>query len=177
MRAGHQWKKNVLHVAAALLSTVAFADAWAHQPGRMTGGGSIICPDIGRVTHGFELHCGTNDPGFDNPPLPNNLEINFSNGNNFHLTSLEYAYCIDDASIVQAPPAAWFDTMHGVGGGTFNGVPALVYFKLVDAGEPGSADLASFRIDVGGVQTVLDCGPLPLDRGNQQAHDSTGSKQ
>ena len=49
------------------------------QPGRMTGGGSIQCGDFGRVTHGFELHCFA-----DGVIEPNNLEINWGGGNNFH---------------------------------------------------------------------------------------------
>jgi hypothetical protein len=77
--------------------------ASAHQPGRMTGGGSIQCGDFGRVTHGFELHCifpeGT-------PPIePNNLEINWGGGNNFHLTTLTTAICTD-SPVIQQPPSA-----------------------------------------------------------------------
>ena len=64
------------------------------------GGGSIFCTIDGvvqRVTHGFQLHCGTGtDPEGSNPPGPNNLEINFDGGNNFHLDALTVGNCRDD---------------------------------------------------------------------------------
>src|SRR5688572_3085470 len=70
-------RKSVLCTTAAALM---MGSAWAHEPGRMTGGGSFVCSGIysgtQKVTHGFELHC------LDDPPAtlaePNNLEINFS---------------------------------------------------------------------------------------------------
>jgi hypothetical protein len=177
MRTTCGWKKATLRGTAALLSTMVFVNAWAHPPGRMTGGGSIICPDVGRVTHGFELHCGTGtNPEGSNPPVPNNLEINFSNGDHFHLTSLSVANCSDNPSIGPAPPQAGFDTMVGSGTGTFNGDPATISFTLSDAGEPGTGvDVASFTITAGG-NTVLQCTNY-LEGGNHQAHRATGSKQ
>ena len=168
MRTSQQWKRNVVHVSAALLTTAVFANAWANQPGRMTGGGSIICPDIGRVTHGFELHCATDVPNYASPPGPNNLEINFSGGDNFHLTELTYAYC--HSELDPTPPSAWFNTLDGQGTGTFNGNPAEIFFVVDDAGEPGTLDRASFLINSGG-STVLFCSNL-LEFGNQQAHKS-----
>ena len=71
--------------------------------GRMTGGGSVFTATGVRVTHGFELHCNVVD-------LPNNLEVNWDGGNNFHLESLTLAVCINDPSIDPAPPQAGFDT-------------------------------------------------------------------
>jgi len=127
--------------------------------GRMTGGGSVFTTAGLRVTHGFELHCDPTD-------LPNNLEINWDGGNNFHLTSLTTATCIDNPAIAPPPPDAGFDTYIGTGLGTCNGLPAAISFILTDAGEPGTKDTATFHIT--GACT-LDVSNF-LDNGNQQAH-------
>jgi hypothetical protein len=143
--------------------------ASAHLPGRMTGGGSIQCGDVGRVTYGFELHCIF--PENTLPIEPNNLEINWGRGNNFHLTTLMTAICTDTA-VIQQPPSAPFDTMEGTGTGLLNGVPgATISFILIDAGEPGAgADKAGFFIKDAGGNVVLNCPPQVLDGGNNQAH-------
>jgi hypothetical protein len=145
----------------------------------MTGGGSVFCPylDTGgtqRVTHGFELHCKLDGLAVSEP---NNLEINFSGGDNFHLTTLDSAVCSDDGAIIQQPPGAQFDTFVGTGTGTFNGSLAKIAFTLVDAGEPGTKDTAAFTITlVNGGAEVLSCPATALTFGNQQAHNATGSK-
>ncbi|RZL89612.1 MAG: hypothetical protein EOP82_18925 [Variovorax sp.] len=127
-----------------------------------------------RVTHGFELHCAS--PEGSSPAEPNNLEINFSGGDNFHLTTLTKAVCTDTAAI-QQPPSAPFDTFDGAGTGTFNGQPAAITFTFTDGGEPGNPnDTALFIITQAG-QTVVSCGEAPLTFGNHQAHKATGSKQ
>lgn len=161
-----------LTVAAVLGSMV--LPAMAHLPGRMTGGGSIYCGDIGRVTFGFELHCGTGlDPEASNPPVPNNLEINFAGGNHFHLQNLVTASCSRPAT---SHPSAPISSMLGVGTGTFDGAPATIEFQLTDNGEPGAGvDTASFNIQSGG-KDVLIC-KNTLEGGNIQAHRATGSKQ
>ena len=128
----------------------------------MTGGGSVFTTAGMRVTHGFELHCNILD-------LPNNLEINWDGGNNFHLDALTSAFCFDDPAIAPAPPKAPFDTYVGAGTGTLNGSPATIQFRLTDAGEPGTKDTAAYRIIQGGV-VVLSVGPANLEKGNQQAH-------
>jgi hypothetical protein len=128
--------------------------------GRMTGGGSIFLRDDTRVTHGFELHCNPSD-------VPNNLEINWAGGNNFHLTTLTAAWCIDNPAIAPPPPNAGFDTFIGRGVGTCNGDPATIEFVLTDAGEPGTKDTASYKIT--GACT-LTAGPAYITKGNQQAH-------
>jgi hypothetical protein len=137
--------------------------------GRMTGGGSIFC-DGSRVTHGFELHCSPSD-------TPNNLEINFDGGDNFHLTSLSTVTCSDDPAIEEAPPVAGFDTLVATGTGTFNQASGYtIRFTLTDAGEPGGgADTAAFLILDEEENVVLDCGPNALHQGgNHQAHELTG---
>jgi hypothetical protein len=140
------------------------------QPGRMTGGGSIQCGDFGRVTHGFELHCIV-----DGVIEPNNLEINWGGGNNFHLTTLTTSVC-SDSPVIQQPPSAPFDTMEGTGTGTFNNEPgATIQFILIDAGEPGGgADMARYFIRDASGNVVLDCPLQVLDQGgNHQAHKAS----
>jgi hypothetical protein len=127
--------------------------------GRMTGGGSVFTAGGLRVTHGFELHCNRNDE-------PNNLEINWDGGNNFHLTSLTSVFCINAPGIAPPPPNAGFDTYIGVGVGTCNGLPAAIEFTLTDAGEPGTLDTATYKITGSCNLTVSG----NLDKGNQQAH-------
>lgn len=135
---------------------------WEEVPiveGRMTGGGSVFTTAGVRVTHGFELHC-------DTTKAPNNLEINWGKGNNFHLTSLTSATCTDDTSITPNPPPAGFDTYHGIGTGTLNGAPATIDFTFTDAGEPGKSDKATISINGGAALSVS--GTLKV--GNHQAH-------
>src|SRR4051812_19967554 len=130
----HQPRKSIMvpRLIAALLISGTVVSAWAHAPGRMTGGGSILCPSIYRVTFGYELHC---QPDGGAIPTPNNLEINFSGGDNFHLTSLTSASCTGPGT--GSPPAP-FSNMTGTGEGTFNGSPATISFTLTDLAEPGA---------------------------------------
>lgn len=125
--------------------------------GRMTGGGSVFTSDGTRVTHGFELHCSTSQ-------TPNNLEVNF-NGNQFHLDSLTSVDCAFDASTNTF-------IIFGTGTGTYNGVPgATVFFRLTDAGEPGTNDFARITIWDSSNTLVLDVANT-LNNGNQQFHSS-----
>jgi hypothetical protein len=131
----------------AMFFVIALAPlASAHLPGRMTGGGSIQCGDFGKVTHGFELHCIS--PTGSPPILPNNLEINWDGGNNFHLTTLVTSFCSNNDLFDEAPPVAGFDTMVATGTGLFNNTAgATIEFTLIDDGEPGAgADLARYLI-------------------------------
>jgi len=131
--------------------------------GRMTGGGSVFTAAGARVTHGFEIHC-------DVTKTPNNIEVNWGSGQNFHLTTLTSARCLDDPSIVANPPNVGFDTFIGVGIGTLNGVAgAKIEFTFTDAGEPGTKDSATIKITDAGGNVVLQVSGN-LDKGNQQAH-------
>ena len=149
-------------------------------PGRMTGGGSLSCGgEVGRVTFGFQLHCGRDADG-SNPPVPNNLEINFDKGSHFHLDTLNTAFCGGDPT---TRPKAPFSVMTAKGFGEFTGESkkqdARIEFVLQDVGEPGAGvDKASFTITTTGKDgdTVLKCGNY-LEGGNIQAHRATGSKQ
>lgn len=130
--------------------------------GRMTGGGSIQDPVYGRVTHGFQLKCASMS-------TPNSLEVNWGNGNKFHLTSLATALCTDDPTIDEGKPVAGFDTYDGTGTGNYNGAPgATAKWKFTDAGEPGRQDFAHITITVG-MTVVLDAQGT-LQNGNHQAH-------
>ena len=131
--------------------------------GRMTGGGSVFTATGVRVTHGFELHCNKVN-------LPNNLEVNWDGGNNFHLGSLTSAVCINDPAINPAPPPAGFDTYIGKGTGSLNGIStATAEWTFTDAGEPGRNDTAKIVIKDASNATVLTVSGK-LDNGNQQAH-------
>jgi len=130
----------------------------------MTGGGNVVSSSVGtvtyKVTYGDELHC-------DATKLPNNLEINWGKGNNFHLDMLTSATCTIDPSIGGPnPPAAGFNTLTGTGTGKCNGVAASISFTLTDTGEPGSKDGASFNITGGCSLSVSG----KLQGGNNQAH-------
>jgi hypothetical protein len=130
--------------------------------GRMTGGGSVFTAEGERVTHGFEIHCDLREP--------NNIEVNWPGGNNFHLTELTGALCTDSPAIDQNPPVAPFDTFIGTGTGKLNNVDgARIEFVFVDAGEPGTLDTVSIQVFDENNNLVLDVSG-PLDRGNQQAH-------
>jgi hypothetical protein len=158
-----------VRVSAAVLLATVVTSAWAWDAGRMTGGGSIICPaPVYRVTFGYELHC---QPEHGDIAGPNNLEVNFSSGEHFHLTTLTKAVCSGpDATTPNAP----FNTLSGEGTGTLNGEAATIKFELVDNAEPGrNVDTAKFVITTtSGV--ALSCGPRLLDGGNNQAHRATG---
>jgi hypothetical protein len=169
---GHAIRTSALIAAFFVLALA--APASAHLPGRMTGGGSIQCGDVGTVTHGFELHCIA-----DNGVViePNNLEINWDTGDNFHLTTLDTAVCSDSPLFDEGQPPAGFNTMEGSGTGTFNNVPgATIQFILIDNGEPGAgADLARYFITDASGTVVLDCPLTVLEQGgNHQAHKLNG---
>ena len=129
----------------------------------MTGGGSVITKEYGRVTHGFELHCDGNQS-------PNNLEVNWGKGNKFHMTNLTLARCSDNPGIDEAPPVAGFDTYFGAGIGRLNGEPGYhIFFRFTDAGEPGKKDWARIWIRNTDWVIIFDI-QGNLKNGNHQAH-------
>jgi hypothetical protein len=130
--------------------------------GRMTGGGSVFETDGTRVTHGFELHCDTED-------VPNRLEINWS-GHRFHLETLVSAFCFKDPTINAGHPTNIFNTYVGVGTGSLDGgAGATARWTFTDAGEPGKNDMATIAIKDSLGKVVLTVSGK-LDSGNQQAH-------
>lgn len=133
------------------------------ENGRMTGGGHQMRMDQVRVTRGFTIHCDL--------LLSNNLEVNWT-GNKFHMTEhLQTVECSDDPDIIQAPPPAPLDTLIGVGTGRYNGIDGYtIEFTLVDAGEPGTNDMAALRIYRPGDPDVLKVPLQNITGGNIQAH-------
>jgi len=138
-------------------------------PGRMTGGGGQIRVDEVRITRGLTLHCDI--------LLSNNLEINWTGGNKWHLDKpITYAKCIDDPNVDPVPPAAPFDTFIGKAVGRLNGVDGShVEFIFVDDGEPGTTDKATIMIWAPGDDPNTDTPVLEvsdfLTHGNLQAHE------
>ena len=137
--------------------------------GRMTGGGNQLRVDGVRISRGFTIHCDIT--------LSNNVQVNWSGGNRWHLDKpITSAICLDDPNVSPVPPDAPFDTFIGEGVGSLNGVDgSWIHFTFVDAGEPGSSDSAKIQIwapgDAPGFDTpVLEVEGL-LDHGNLQAHE------
>jgi len=137
-------------------------------PGRMTGGGGQIRIDDVRITRGLTIHCDIT--------LSNNIEINWTGGNKWHINKpINWAICIDNPEIEQAPPPAPFDTFIGEADGELNGEDGSVLrFTFVDAGEPGTSDQAYLDIWAPGADPDVDAPVLSvgglLDNGNLQAH-------
>jgi hypothetical protein len=161
-------------VAAVVLLSAALVYAWL--PGRMTGGGSIFTASGVRVTHGFELHCGSDANPAATGLGPNNLEINWDSGNHFHLDTLISGDCSRTDNISPAPPpntASGFNTYTGKGTGTCNGVSGVhVEWVFTDFGEPGTDDTASYLIVPSGACPGLAVSATKLTFGNHQAHDN-----
>ena len=173
---------------AGLLFTGAML-LYAWIPGRMTGGGSVFqgprsidsaqVDNNGRVTHGFEIRCGSDL----NPSTTNNsLEINWGvpgDKHRFHLDdTLISADCSFDPSVGSPnPPPAGFNTFVGDGTGKLDGQSgATIHFVFTDAGEPGGTngnpppDTAAYLITDAGGTVVLNVPATALTFGNQQAH-------
>jgi hypothetical protein len=153
---------RVLGLDEAKATFVNHRDGNAPVLGRMTGGGSVFTVESVRVTRGFEIHCDLRNP--------NNIEVNWPGGNNFHMDVLNSAVCTDQPGYEEAPPEAGFDTFDGVGTGKLNNVPgASIKFHFEDHGEPGNTDIATIRVfDQNNIQVLFVSGPLK--NGNIQAH-------
>ena len=131
--------------------------------GRFTGGGKQVTVGGVAVTKGFEVDCDLHKPS-------NNLEINW-NGNQFHMTDFTAAVCSLQGD--PTPPPAPVNTIMGTGTGRYDGVDGYtVLFELVDNGEPGSQDEASFVVyQTSNPANVVLNVPLEfITGGNIQAH-------
>lgn len=133
--------------------------------GRFTGGGSQIQVGGARITRGLTVHCDL--------LLSNNLEVNWK-GHSFHMAEhISTAQCSDDPNIIEAPPEAPLDTMIGVGTGRYDNVDGFtIEFTFVDAGEPGTLDMAALRVfeTANPTNVVLLVPRQYLSGGNLQAH-------
>ena len=133
-------------------------DSYGDRNGRMTGGGSVW-DDAIRVTHGFTLRCDLD--------RAQHLQINWEDGQKFHLTELVSVACWDDPALDPESPNTQMDTLWAIGTGTFGGTEEVVIELLItDDGEPGDTDEASFVIDGGDILDVASA----VDLGNHQAH-------
>lgn len=132
---------------------------------RMTGGGHAptIIPSGDEVHHGFTLRCNPDDH-------PQQLEINWGQGNSFHLTTLTSAQCLDDPAVEPDPPDAGFDTYIGSGTGRLKGgETGTAEWCFLDAGEPGTADKIQVVVrDSSG--TIILLFVDTFNQGNHQAH-------
>jgi hypothetical protein len=179
--------KSVVKAAGVIILLVGVSVlclAWVF-PGRMTGGGSVFVTsesmsvttnggtDAFRVTHGFEIHCGS-DTNHAGPP-PNNLEVNWP-GHRFHMDNLTLGHCECNATLLPPnPPSAGFNEFIGAGTGKLDGAEgASISFIFTDQGEPGTNDTESMTIMDPGGSPVLSFGTTKLTFGNQQAHSSHG---
>ena len=134
----------------------------AGTSGFLTGGGGVASGGVS-AKFGTELYC-------DTTTTPDNLEINWGQGNKFHLTGLSRASCTNDTSFSPGQPAAGFDTYTGSGTGKYNGVAgATATWTFTDHGEPGSSDTAQLTVKNPGGTTVLNVSGT-LSQGNIQAH-------
>ncbi len=181
----------VVAVLATTMILLVASPAFAFKQGRMTGGGRGDTTSGTKVTHGFELYCITQ--GTSNVDLgPNNLEVNWDGGNNWHLEELTRGACHSEGDPV--PPNAPFNAYYGQGYGRLNGASgAFACWRLVDNGEGGKdQDVWSFNVWSPGAQPVprqdpgvcprpaeppvLEFHGLLLTGGNHQAHRATGNK-
>jgi len=129
--------------------------------GRFTGGGFQVAEV--KVTRGFTLHCDA--------LLSNNFEVNWPDGNNFHIdknpTNVVCQF-VNDPN----PPDAPVNRIDITGTGTLNGAPASVTLVLIDNGEKAGAPPDQAYIAINGVAITGGsvASPAPLDGGNIQAH-------
>lgn len=138
--------------------------------GRMTGGRNVRVDGakVRGTTGGMTIHCDVT--------LSNNIQVSWPQ-NKWHLDkeSLDDIMCLDSPDIVQAPPQAPLDTFIGTATGQLNGDPgSAIWFKFVDAGEPGTNDFVEIRIWSPGDDPSTDTPYFEvagfLDGGNIQAH-------
>jgi len=144
--------------------TVTIPTDCAPGTGRFTGGGKQVTVDGIAVTKGFEVDCDLHQPS-------NNLEINWGS-EHFHMTAFLSAVC----TLVKKPnpPTAPVNTIVATGTGRYNNSDGYtVEFTLIDNGEPGTSDEASFKVyeTANPSNVVLDTGGLNfISGGNIQAH-------
>ncbi len=99
---------------------------------RMGGDGTVVA-EWGTLRHAFMIHCAASFP-------VSSLDIDLGPYGAFALDRLDWAYCLDDPAIQGSQPEPAFNTVVGVALGDVDGEPARVWFRLVDAGEPGVND-------------------------------------
>jgi hypothetical protein len=132
--------------------------------GRFTGGGKDAIAGGVTITKGFEVDCDLHQPS-------NNLEINWTGGNHFHMENFYSAVCTLQGN--PRPPKAPVNTIVGMGTGRYDGLEGYtVVFELQDNGEPGTNDKTSFLIyeTANPANVVLNLPLSIITSGNIQAH-------
>lgn len=124
--------------------TVTIPQNCAPGIGRFTGGGkdvvtnAIVPAGSVTLTKGFEVECDMN-------PTHENLELNWTGGNHFHMDLITSAICTLQGP--PNPPTAPVNRIDGTGTGSYNGIDGYtVVFTLIDNGEPGTNDAAGFMV-------------------------------
>lgn len=135
--------------------------------GRFTGGPNTVDVGGASVTAGLQIHC--------HQLKSNNFEINWGNGNKFHMADVQTVTCFDSPIVTPQPPRAPIDTMVAVGFGRYNNVDGYtIEFTLVDSGEPGkkNLDMAGMLIyrTANPAEVVLNVPLQIITGGNLQAH-------
>lgn len=148
--------------------------------GRFTGGGKVVVSDAivpaggeVTVTKGFEVEC-------DLDPAHENLELNWTGGNHFHMDKMTSAVCTLSGTAPN-PPSAPVNRIDATGTGSYNGTDGYtVVFTLWDHGEPGVNDQAGFVVCQTDPANPKNCSTSPnivlsiplqdVTTGNIQAH-------
>lgn len=153
--------------------TVTIPTNCAPGTGRFTGGGkqvtvNDVTGDPVAVTKGFEVDCDLHQPS-------NNLQINWQDpaqtAHQFHMTAFTGAICTLTGN--PTPPPAPVNNIIGTGTGRYDGTDGYtVVFQLIDNGEPGKNDMASFKVyeTANPSHVVLNVALTTITGGNIQAH-------
>ena len=158
---------------ASNIVTVAIPSNCAPGTGRFTGGGKQLTindatGDSIAVTKGFEVDCDLHQPS-------NNLEVNWQDpsqtAHQFHMTAFTSAICTLTGN--PTPPPAPVNNIIGTGNGRYDGADgSTIVFQLIDNGEPGKNDMASFMVyqTSNPSNVVLNTKLTVINGGNIQAH-------
>lgn len=153
--------------------TVSIPSNCSTGTGRFTGGGKQVTVNDATghsvaVTKGFEVDCDLHQPS-------NNLEVNWQDpaqtAHQFHMTAFTSAVCALTGN--PTPPPAPVNNIIGTGNGRFDGTDGYtIVFQLIDNGEPGKNDMASFKVyeTANPAHVVLDVPLTTITGGNVQAH-------
>ena len=131
--------------------------------GRMTGGVTIPSDLYRNLKVSLTIHC-------DNK-LSNNIQINWNNGENWHLDKNSLSNIICQKVADPRPPVADIDVFSGNATGTLNNVSgSKLSFTFFDRGEPGREDRVSLKITDPSGNVVLNVVDVKVQSGNLQAH-------
>ncbi len=131
--------------------------------GRMTGGVTIPSDLYRNLKVSLTIHC-------DNK-LSNNIQINWNNGENWHLDKNSLSDIVCQKVADPRPPVADIDVFTGNATGTLNNQSgSKLSFTFFDRGEPGREDRVSLKITDPSGNVVLNVVDAQVRTGNLQAH-------